>query len=55
MTVLELFWKARHHPQQGYQSSPPEICVEKLQKDAQKYALQRLYTEDFEVCDMEEA
>jgi hypothetical protein len=40
MTVLELFWKAWHHPQQGYQSSPPEICVKKLQRDSQKYALQ---------------
>jgi hypothetical protein len=43
MMVLELFWKAGHHPQQEYQSSPPEICVEKLQRDAQKYDLQRLY------------
>jgi hypothetical protein len=28
-----------HHPQQKYQSLPPEICVEKLQRDVQKYAL----------------
>jgi hypothetical protein len=55
MTVLDLIWKTGHHPQQEYQSSPPEICVEKLQRDAQKYALQRLYPEDFEVRDMEEA
>jgi hypothetical protein len=55
MTVLELFWKARHHPQQKYQSSPPEICVKKLQIDAQKGVLQQLYPEDFEVRDMERA
>jgi hypothetical protein len=55
MTVLELFWKAGHHPQQEHQSSPPEICVKKLQRDAQKGVLQQLYPEDFEICDMEGA
>jgi hypothetical protein len=53
--MLEIFWKAGHHSQQKYQSSPPEICVKKLQRDVQKYALQRLYPEDFEVRDMKEA
>jgi hypothetical protein len=47
MTVLELFWKAGHHPQQKHQSSPREICVKKLQRDTQKGVLQRLYPEDF--------
>jgi hypothetical protein len=40
MMVLELFWKAGHHPQQEHQSSPPEICVKKLQRDTQKGVLQ---------------
>jgi hypothetical protein len=55
MMVLELFWKVGHHPQQEHQSSPPEISVEKLQRDIQKGVLQRLYPEDFEVRDMEGA
>jgi hypothetical protein len=32
MMVLEPFWMAGRHPQQKYQSLPPEICVENLQK-----------------------
>jgi hypothetical protein len=32
MTVLKLFWKAGHHPQQKYQSSPLEICVKSFKE-----------------------
>jgi hypothetical protein len=42
-----------HHPK--CQSLQPEMRVEKLQRGAQKYALQQLDPEDFEVQGMEEA
>jgi hypothetical protein len=55
MKALELFCMAGHHLQPKYQSLPPEIRVEKLQRDTQKYALKRLDLEDFELRLMEEA
>jgi hypothetical protein len=55
MAVLELFWKVGHHHQPKYQSLQPEIRVKKLQRGTQKYALQQLDSEDFDVHGMEEA
>jgi hypothetical protein len=53
--ALELFWKGGHHHQWKYQSWQPEIRVKKVQRGAQKYALQQLDPLDFEVRDMEGA
>jgi hypothetical protein len=55
IAALEPSWKMGHHHQQKPQSFQPEIRVEKLQSGAQKYALQQLDPEDFEVHGMEEA
>jgi hypothetical protein len=44
-----------HHLQLTSQSLPPEICVKKLQRDTQKYALHRLDPEDFEIRGMDGA
>jgi hypothetical protein len=55
VVALELSWKGEHHQQLKYQSLQPEICVKKLQRGTQKYALHQLDPEDFEVRGMEGA
>jgi hypothetical protein len=55
VVVLEPFLRAGHLHQPKSQSLQPEMLVEKLQRGIQKYALQQLDLENFEVCGMEEA